>query len=239
MAGVSNASSIHSTERRVWWTVIRPPVRSNGRTYKMLVMFILFFRHAFSEFPRPIALKLCHMVGMLPNFIMQVQKLGGGALPPKNPGAKKHAKFRRFWTTSDFDREYLRNGWRYPKSADVTNYGNSSCVWWKKVRWTLPTNGLEFHVSLDPLKCTFLADYISAHREFYALKILHALEIDQALIAHTRSGTGVPQKNFNRENLKFGLKFSVLATITSGLVGISPQNIFHTTCHGTGVITWV
>jgi len=29
--------------------------------------------------------------------------------------------------------------------------------------WT--TNGLEFHVSLDPLKCTFLADYISAHSD--------------------------------------------------------------------------
>ena len=48
----------------------------------MLVMFFfislsLFFRHAFSEFPRPIALKLCHMVGIWPNFIMQVQKLGG------------------------------------------------------------------------------------------------------------------------------------------------------------------
>ena len=54
------------------------------------------------------------------------------------------------------------------------------------------TNDLEFHVSLDPVKCTFLADYISAHRGCCALKILYALEIDQALIAHTRSGTGVP-----------------------------------------------
>jgi len=52
----------------------------------MLVMY-LFFRHAFSEFPRPIALKLCHMVGIWPNFIMQIQKLGG-ALLQKNPGAK-------------------------------------------------------------------------------------------------------------------------------------------------------
>jgi len=136
------------------------------------------------------------------------------------------------------------NGWKYPKSADDTNYGNSSCVWWEKSGELWSINGLEFHVSLDPLKCTFLADYISdyisAHRGCCALKILHALEIDQALIAHTRSWTGVPTKKFNRENLKFGLKFSVLvATITSGLVGVSPQNIFHTTCHGIGVITWV
>ena len=72
----------------------------------------------------------------------------------------------------------------------------------------------------------FLADYISAPRGCCALKFLRALEIDQALIAHTRSGIGVPPKTFNRENLKFGLKFSVLATITSGLVGVSSQNIF-------------
>jgi len=41
------------------------------------------------------------------------------------------------------------------------------------------------------------------------LKFLHALQIDQALLAHTTTGTGVPPKSFNRENLKFGLKFSV------------------------------
>ena len=79
----------------------------------MLVMFFFlhffFFCHAFSEFPRPIALKLCHMVGIWPNFIMQVQKLEG-ALPKKNLGAKNMQNFGRFWTTSDFDREYLRNG---------------------------------------------------------------------------------------------------------------------------------
>jgi len=47
--------------------IMRPPVyASNGRTYKMLVMFLFsfLFRHAFSEFPRPIALKLCHLVGI-------------------------------------------------------------------------------------------------------------------------------------------------------------------------------
>ena len=73
-------------------------------------------------------------------------------------------------------------------------------------------------VSLDPQIRTFGEDYILAHTRCCALKFLHALEIDQALIAHTRSGTGVPSKNSNWENLKFGLKFSVLATITSGQV---------------------
>ena len=35
-----------------------------------------------------------------------------------------------------------------------------------------------------------------------------------------------PRKNFNSENLKFTLKFSVLAPITSGLEGVSSQNFF-------------
>ena len=48
--------------------------------------------------------------------------------PPKKLAAKNMQNFGRFWTTSEFDREYLRNGCRYPKSADVTNYCNSSCV---------------------------------------------------------------------------------------------------------------
>jgi len=39
-----------------------------------------------------------------------------GALPPKNLGAKNMQNFRRFCATLDFDREYLRNGSRYPKS---------------------------------------------------------------------------------------------------------------------------
>ena len=33
-----------------------------------------------------------------------------GALPQKNSGAKNMQNCGRFWTTSDFDREYLRNG---------------------------------------------------------------------------------------------------------------------------------
>ena len=42
---------------------IRPPVYgSNGRTYKMLVMFF-FFRQVPSAVHRPIAVKLCHMIG--------------------------------------------------------------------------------------------------------------------------------------------------------------------------------
>ena len=74
----------------------------------MLVMF--FFQRRIAEVPQPIAMKLCHMVGIWLNFIIPLQKFGGGALPPKNLGAKNMQNFGKFWTTSDFDRDYLRNG---------------------------------------------------------------------------------------------------------------------------------
>ena len=42
-----------------------------------------------------------------------------GALPPqKKLGVKNMQNFGRFHTTSDFDRGYLRNGSRYPKSEN-------------------------------------------------------------------------------------------------------------------------
>jgi len=55
--------------------LIRPPVRSNGRSYKMLVMF-LFFRRQISELPRLIAAKLRHMIGTCVYFINWLQKFG-------------------------------------------------------------------------------------------------------------------------------------------------------------------
>jgi len=55
-----------------------------------------FSRHAFSEVPRPIALKLCHMVGIWLSFIIPVQKLGE-ALPKKIRGQKP----AKFFITSD------------------------------------------------------------------------------------------------------------------------------------------
>ena len=53
------------------------------------------------------------------------------------------------------------------------------------------------------------------------LKFLHELEIDQGLLGHNPKGDEGPPEKFNRENLKLGLIFNVLGSITSGLVGVS------------------
>jgi len=126
---------------------------------------------------------------------------------------------------------------RKPNFSRLKNF--SSCVLRKRSgeRWS--TNYRDLIVSLDPLKCTYLVYNISALRGCFALKFLHALEIEEGLLAHTPRGTGVPPKNFNREILKSGLKFSVWANRTSGLMGVSSQNFFHSTCRKVGVIKWV
>jgi len=73
-------------------------------------------------------------------------------------------------------------------------------------------------------------------------KNLENLEIDQGLLAHTPNGDAGPpplRKKNNRENLKFGLKFSVLGSVTFGLLGVSLWNFLQSTSHEAGVINWV
>jgi len=177
------------------------------------------------------------MVGIWCNFIIPLQKFGG--LSPKKFGGQKHAKFRsildhfRLWSRISLERlKVSKIGWRYKLWEFLLRLMKKSGELWS-------TNGLELHVSLVPLKCTFLGNYISAHRGCYALIFLHALEIDQALLAHTPTGTGVPPKFFNHEHLKFGLKFSVYTSTSSEVMGIPSQIFIQTMCREPGVITWV
>ena len=90
--------------------IFRPPVYgSNGRTYKMLVMFFLFFSPRVLGVPstdRPETLPHGRNLRVFYNASPKIR----GALPQKNLEAKNMQNFGQFWTTSDFDREYLRNG---------------------------------------------------------------------------------------------------------------------------------
>jgi len=94
--------------------MFRPPVRSNGRTYKMLVMF-LFFPTRNLQDPSADHRETLPHDWKLVLFYNPTSKILG-ALPQKNLGAKNMQNFGVFFTTSHFDREYLRNGLRYPKS---------------------------------------------------------------------------------------------------------------------------
>ena len=94
--------------------LFRPPGRSNGRTYKMLVMFSFFSRRnlrapsADHRETWPHDRNRCLFYKLTPKI--------RGALPLKKLGAKNMQNFGRLYTTSNFDLEYLRNGSRYPKT---------------------------------------------------------------------------------------------------------------------------
>ena len=92
----------------------------------MLVMFFIFFSPTVLRVPSTDRPETLPPDRNLRVFYNASPKLGGHS--PKKLGGQNMQNFGRFWTTSDFDREYLRNGPTYSKSENVTNYGNSSRV---------------------------------------------------------------------------------------------------------------
>ena len=61
----------------------------------MLVVF-LFFQRVISEIPRPITVKICHMIGNWSYFIIQLPKFGG--LSPKKIWGSKTCKISVHFT---------------------------------------------------------------------------------------------------------------------------------------------
>ena len=59
--------------------------------------------------------------------------------------------------------------------------------------------------------------------------VLHALQIDQLLLAHPTNRVVGPPENFKDQHLKLGLKFHIRAPITLAIVGVTSQN-FTTGC---------
>jgi len=135
--------------------------------------------------------------------IIWVQFLEGP--PPKIQERQKIVQnFARFLTTFDFDREYLRNGSTCRKSENQFINYHPSHVGSKKLVYFGPQTKKLLSLMYIDHNVLFSGNHISALRGCCPSKFLHALEIDQGLIAHTTTGTGSPQKKINRENLKFG-----------------------------------
>jgi len=55
----------------------------------------------------------------------------------------------------------------------------------KRLKFGAISDNYRFGAYVDPPKLNFSTDYISARRVCWPLKFLHALEIDQGLLAHT------------------------------------------------------
>jgi len=118
--------------------------------------------------------------------------------PPQKicDGQKIAQIFLRFMTTSDFDREYLRNESTYQKSVKLLIICNPSHVRPRNLAYFGPqTRKLLTLINVHP-NGIFSGNYISVLRGCCATKFLYALQIDQGYQAHTPTGTGVPPKKF-------------------------------------------
>jgi len=114
--------------------IIRPPVRSNGRTYKMLVMFLS---------PRVLRVLSTDSPETVPHgrnlrvFYNASPKIRGGGTPRKKIWGQKHAKFR---SILDHFRLWSRIS---PGRLKISKIGRRYKLWQfllrstKKVRWTL------------------------------------------------------------------------------------------------------
>jgi len=94
---------------------IRPPVRSNGRSSVLPVTFSFFISPPYLRAPSADRPETLPHDRKLAEFYNAGPKIRGGS-PHKKIGGKNMQIFGRFYTTSDFDREFLRYGSRYPKS---------------------------------------------------------------------------------------------------------------------------
>jgi len=130
-------------------------------------------------------------------FTMQVQKFGG--LSAKKIWGQNMRNLAQFYTTSDFDHEYISGtGQHNPKLERYVIENDFSGVNWNKSGKLWSTIQKVGH---GPTQIDFFGRlYFSPWRCWP-----YALEFDQGLIVHTTKRIGVP-KNFNGEQLKLGLK---------------------------------
>lgn len=105
--------------------------------YILLLMF--FFQHGIFKVPRLVATQLCHMIGMGEIFKTKSHNLGCFL---QKIGGKKSPSLARFWTTSEFDHEYLQNWTRYRQSENgiasytVVSATYDAIIWWTSVhKW--------------------------------------------------------------------------------------------------------
>ena len=118
----------------------------------------------------------------------------------------------RFLTTFDFDRDYLRNDSRYPKSKRNVSTAIPPAFNGNNPVNFRPQTKKYYWLELSHPSGFFGRDYISALKGCCPLKFSYALEFHQVLLVHTKMRMRAPPKKkiFDRENLKFGLNFSVL-----------------------------
>jgi len=133
-----------------------------------------------------------------------------GCFPPEKNGGPIACKISvDFFTTSDFDREYLRNAAKYRKSERHVISSDSFRVRRKRSgeRWS--TIYRECHVSLNPLKCTFFGRlYVSGSSKSILMK-LFPVDVPQGRgdNAGTIFGRPAPWNLWGRKKVQHSARF--------------------------------
>jgi len=125
------------------------------------VLLQFFVQREISEMRRPIGTKFCTVVITRPNLIMLVQNFEGWLTAKKFRGQNMQY-LARFWTTSKFGGEYLRNGRKYSKSVKYLIDRDFSRVRRNKFCELWPSNLGNLDVKSYPPKAFFSDDHISA-----------------------------------------------------------------------------
>ena len=102
---------------------------------------------------------------------------------------------------------------------------DSFCILWRRFGELWPSSYRDLEVSLDPLKCTFWDIIFRPLGGCCALKFLHALQIDQALPAHTRTGREFPIK-FQSWKFKIWPKIHRVSPCNFRASGSIPTKLF-------------
>jgi len=122
-----------------------------------LLQNVFLFRHRISELRRrPIAVKLCHMIGIWLNFIIQnaIPKIGG--CPLKKFGAKNMQNLGRYHTTPSLIANISPERIKIPENRKANwsrtippAFDKRSPVYYRSIIQKV------VHVNLDPLTSTF------------------------------------------------------------------------------------
>jgi len=185
-----------------------------------------FIRWATSELSPPIAVKLCHIIAIWAFFINNASpKIRGPS--PKEIGGQKHAKIRHDFRQLQTSIANISGTGQDIQNRKDAITSDSSRVERKKSDELWSTNYRELYVSLKPPKCNFCETIFRPLGGWLAPQILTRTTDWPRLASAHPNGDGGPPKNL-RANVKLGLKFSVLAPITLGIVGVTSRN-FHAT----------
>jgi len=120
---------------------------------------------------------------------VQVRITFGEGPPPKIWEGKKRLKFGaisdKYRLRSRISPEWIHMS----KIGKVSDQLQPIPRWAKKIGKLWSTNKKVIGANVDPPKLNFSTDYISARRVCWPFKFLHALEIDQGLLAHPRAAS--------------------------------------------------